>query len=236
MTAQRHPFPASALVVDLRGFGTLTNPEQLAARRRLYGILSRAFTGGGVPWEGCRREDRGDGLLVVAPPWVPKTTLLGPVLDRITDPRNDWPRRLRVAVHAGEMHHDGNGFVGTDVNRVFRLANSAPLREALERTTAPCALLVSEELYHGIVRHGYGEIQPRSYFPVPLSEKETTTTAWLRIPGDDRTAEAISRSAARPRRSRPGGIVLRAGRDQTITGSIIAAGDIHYPPPRPKRR
>lgn len=223
-----HPFPASTLVVDLRGFGMLTNPQQLAARQLMYSQLAAAFTSGGIVWTDCAQEDRGDGVLIVVPTSVPKSRLLGPVLDQLVDPQTRWPRPVRIALHAGDIHHDGKGFVGSDVNHVFRLVNSAVLHEALERTIGTCAVLISNELHQGTVRHGYDTIDPRSYFQVSLAEKETRADAWLRIPGDDQAAEQISRgSRRRPAQPRPTrGVTLESGNNQIIKNTTIAGRDI----------
>ncbi|WP_132118350.1 adenylate/guanylate cyclase [Actinocrispum wychmicini] len=216
------PHPASFVVVDVGQFGRLTNPQQLATRASLYRWLIDGFTTGGVQWESCQHEDRGDGVLVVAPASVAKTTLLGPVLDRLTE---HVPfGHARLAVHAGEMHHDGRGFVGADVNTVFRLVNSDVSRRALAATTGSCVVLVSDQLYQGIVQHGYRDIRPTDYRQVSISEKETNTSAWLRTPGDPHTAERIARQSHQPRR--PGGVTMHVGGDQTITGSTIIGGDM----------
>ncbi|RSM41843.1 adenylate/guanylate cyclase [Amycolatopsis balhimycina DSM 5908] len=228
MTAGQYPLPATLLVADLRGFGSLTNPEQLAARSALYSRLAVSFDEGGVPWDGCAHEDRGDGVLVVVPPEVPKPVLLGPVLDRLVDARRSWPRPVRIAVHAGDLHHDGLGFVGSDVNHVFRLVEATPLREALTTSGAPAAVLISDELYRGTARHGYGPGPARGYFPVPVAEKETRVTAWLTIPGADAAAERIAERARAPRRpARPaGGVALSAGGDQHVTNSLLAGRSV----------
>ncbi len=70
-------------------------------------------------------------------------------------PGGDRRIRVRVVVHAGEVQSDGHGNFGEALDVAFRLLDSAEAKEALRRTSAPLALVVSEDIYHSIVRHGY---------------------------------------------------------------------------------
>ena len=36
----------------------------------LYELLQKAFDGSDIPWADCFREDRGDGALIVVPPYI----------------------------------------------------------------------------------------------------------------------------------------------------------------------
>ena len=44
-------------------------------RSGLYGSLRAAFVRSGIPWDLCYHEDRGDGVLILVPPEVPKSRL-----------------------------------------------------------------------------------------------------------------------------------------------------------------
>ncbi|MFL6126860.1 hypothetical protein [Actinophytocola sp.] len=230
MTA--HPYPATVLVIDLRRFGGLTNPEQIVARRQLYDLLSAAFAASDLDWELCSHEDRGDGVLVIVPVEVPKAVLLDSVLTelatRVEDaPRlaSGWSMSLRVAVHTGEVHRDENGFVGSDINHAFRLLDSDVLREALSATDRRCAVLVSDVLYQGIVRHGYGRIEPAAFHRAVVHTKEMTTAAWLFVSGDEATARTVAnRHRAEPVTSVSG---VRVGGAMSMENSNLALGDQH---------
>lgn len=231
------PVPVTVIVADVERFGRLTNPEQLAAREHLYTLWGQAFERAGVPLGWCGQEDRGDGVLIVAPATVPKPALidaLGRVAEVAALPRPDGrpPLRLRVAAHAGDIHHDGRGFVGADVNHAFRLAGSPLLHLALERTRTNCAVLVSDGLYQGTVRHGYGGLDPRQFHPAAIAVKETRTTGWLWIPGDDQCARRVAARSPSAGRSRlpdgtTTGVRLDAGGDMRIDGSVIAGQGAH---------
>jgi hypothetical protein len=64
--------------VDVEGFGDQrrTIADQVAVREGLYCALGGAFAKSGVRWADCYREDRGDGVLVLVPPQVPKAVLV----------------------------------------------------------------------------------------------------------------------------------------------------------------
>lgn len=227
-----YPYPASVLVVDIRGFGGLTNPEQIVARSQLYALLSAAFGASDLDWELCSHEDRGDGVLVIVPIEVPKAVLLDSVLAELAKgveaaPRleSGWLMKLRVAMHTGEVHNDDNGFVGSDVNHAFRLLDSDVLRDALSTTHRRCAVLVSDVLYQGIVRHGYGTLDPGTFHRAVLHTKEMTTAAWLFVPGDEATARTV---AARERgKATPSTSGVHVGGDLSMTDSNVALGDQH---------
>jgi hypothetical protein len=62
------------VVVDVEGFGAAhrTNRTQVAVRVGLYAALRGAFSQVGIGWSECHIEDRGDGVLVLAPPYIPR--------------------------------------------------------------------------------------------------------------------------------------------------------------------
>lgn len=133
-------------------------------------------------------EDRGDGMILLIPATVSKVDILDPVIPRLAhelhthnvkvDP--ELRIRLRVAVHAGEVHRDPHGWVGSDLNTACRLVNSEPLYQQLQATPdRPLALIVSNLIYHGVVRHHYRTIDPTTYTPIRVISKEVDTVAWL---------------------------------------------------------
>jgi class 3 adenylate cyclase len=232
--------PALILVLDVRAFSGLANPEQVSVRRLLYRLLEDAFTAGGARLAHCVHEDRGDGVLVVVPPTVPKTQVLGPVLTAFMRLVADAPAQpsgrgmeVRIAVHGGEVHQDARGFAGSDVILAFRLLDSAVLREALAESPARCVLMVSDSLYQGTVRHDYPGMGGRDFHPVEVAAKETVARAWLHVPGG-RTPTATGHEPphqASPSTSRPG-MTVTSGRDINVDGGVIAGGNVIQTPRR----
>jgi class 3 adenylate cyclase len=185
------PLYRSMMVLDVAGFGRLHNRAQLGVRTALHDALRTAFRGTGVRWSALAVEDRGDGGIILAPPTVSKLDLLDPVLPNLAaavreynaaaDPGQRF--RLRVSVHAGEVHRDATGWVGTDLNVACRLVSSAAVcRHLLQRPGVDLLVVVSDAVYQAVVRHEYRGIRSASYEPVHVSLKELNTRAWVHVP------------------------------------------------------
>lgn len=69
--------------------------------------------------------------------------------------------RIRVVVHAGEVHYDANGCFGETLDIAFRLLDAAHVKKALQAATDPLILVISGDIYRAIVRHGYDGIDNR---------------------------------------------------------------------------
>jgi hypothetical protein len=175
--------------VDVEGFSDRrrTNPDQLAVRTALYDTLRQALTQSGIPWDGddCYHEDRGDGVLILISPTVPKSLLaaalpqtLATALRKHNQAATPETRmRLRIALHAGEVHHDAHGVVGTAINFSFRLLDAEPLKRALRESPGTLALIASQWFFEEIIRHD--RTSAASYQQVAVAVKETQATAWI---------------------------------------------------------
>ena len=162
------PVYRSIVAVDLEGSTKRTNVVKGELRRVMYELLDRALTAAGIgPNHLEDLVDRGDGVLILVRPHddVPKTVLLGrliPVLAALLAGHNaqvtrpELELRLRAVVHAGEVHYDGRGFYGDDLDVAFRLLDAPAVKRALrEAAYSPLVLVVSEEIVTGVIRHGY---------------------------------------------------------------------------------
>ncbi len=128
------------LCIDIEGFAAphRTDADQIAVRDAFYSALRSAFAGGGLVWEDCYLEDRGDGALVLVPPAVPTHILLAAVSNELAavlreHNRNHRPEariRLRLSIHAGEVQDDSHGMVGQSINLAFRLLDSPSFKRA----------------------------------------------------------------------------------------------------------
>lgn len=186
------PLHRSILVLDVVGFGRWDNGTQLVVRDVLNTAVRAAFRGTGVRWSALAVEDRGDGGIILVPATVSKVDLLDPVIPNLVDSirrHNETVDpalriRLRVSVHAGEVHQDATGWVGTDLNVACRLVSSAAVRRyLLQRPAADLLVVVSDVIYQGVVRHGYRRIVPASYVPLYVLAKELSVRAWVHVPG-----------------------------------------------------
>jgi hypothetical protein len=180
--------------VDVEGFSDRcrTNPDQLAVRAALYDALRQAFTRSGIPWDGedCYREDRGDGALILISPRMPKNLLaaaLPPALAAVLREHNQAAApetriKLRIALHAGEVHHDDHGVAATAINHSFRLLEAGPPKRALRDSPGTLALIASQWFFEEVIRHD--RATAATYRQVEVSVKEIQAPAWICLPED----------------------------------------------------
>jgi len=199
------PVHRSIVAVDVEGSTRRTNPERGKLRRILYALLDQALAETGINASHLEPLiDRGDGVLVLIRPHddVPKTALIGvlvPELAALLDEHNAaiadlaLRMRLRAVIHAGEIHDDGRGFYGEDLDLAFRLLDAPKVKRALRDTPeAPMVLVVSEEIFGGIVRHYY--VDGGTYEPlIRVRMAGRHHRGWVNFPrlaGPDRPAAA----------------------------------------------
>lgn len=180
----------SIVIVDVENFGNpvRTNADQLAIRDGLYKVLQQSFARARIVWDKCVTEDRGDGVLVLVPPDVPKiwlvTELPAGLAEGLAEHNATCPAqqrfRLRMALDAGEVHQDPHGYTGISLNRAFRLVEAPASRAALRDSIGMVALIVSGWFYDEVVRHDAGA-EPSSFRPVRVVAKKVDTAAWVRV-------------------------------------------------------
>ncbi len=185
------------VVVDVAGFTdpARTMVHQLAVHEGLYYVLRGAFSEAGVDLDTCTVEDRGDGAVILVPPGVAKSKLADQLPSRLIAGLRrhnavhspEAAVQLRVVFHAGEVYQDGHGAVSQAVNFAFRILEAPEAKLALKLSTGVLALIASDTFYRDVIVHDPAA-DPDSYRQIPVSVKETSTLAWLRLP--DRTAAA----------------------------------------------
>ncbi|MEV4058453.1 hypothetical protein AB0J55_45210 [Amycolatopsis sp. NPDC049688] len=176
--------------MDIEGFGQQhrSNTNRLRIRQGLYRAIPRAFAGANIPWDSCRHEDLGDGILVLAPASVPKPRfaddLPRTLVDELVRHNGSHPVeeriRLRLAMHAGEINHDEHGFTGSSIIHTFRLLDACPVRNALANHAAPLVIISSAWFFDEVVRHSENS-DAGAYRLTDIANKETTTQAWVRM-------------------------------------------------------
>ena len=190
----------AVFAVDIVGF---TRPDRdddirLYLHERLYQFLQKAFDDSGVPWDGCFCEDRGDGALIVVPPDIPVKGIIDPLPDRLRSlirrhnhvSRDAAGIQLRAAAHIGPVDHDGYGFVGSDVNFVFRMLEARLLRRMLADSGAELALAVSDFVYHSLVCRYPSLVPPDTFRTFRFQVKNTRARAWSYLPGGTAAARS----------------------------------------------
>ena len=233
----------SIVVVDVEGFGDQrrTNTHQLAVRDGLYRTLREAFGRAGVSWDVCGHEDRGDGVFILVPAEVPKGLLaesLPSALVIALRAHNDahpGPERirLRMALHAGEVHYDEHGVTAASVNLAFRLLEARALKTALAESEGVLAVIASSWFFEEVLRHSGAAL---GYHPVEVYVKETMTTGWICLPDQTDSAgwatpEFLSAAAvpgmqpAMPLRTLPRDTAAFTGRSRELDRLVAAVYD-----------
>ncbi len=232
------------LAVDVQGFGDQrrTTPHQLVVREGMYRALENAFIAAGMSWDECHHEDRGDGLVVLAPSQAPKTPFVelfphavaAELRAHNATRRAEQQIRLRLALHAGEVVFDEHGVTGAAVNLTFRLLDAPALKETLAESPGVLAVITSGWFFDEVVRNS-AVADPATFRQVRVVVKETAAVAWisrpdhpypagpadLEVPADAPPKQAESGPAGgavtMTATSSDSGRVYQAARDQHIT-------------------
>ncbi|ATO13229.1 hypothetical protein CO540_04800 [Micromonospora sp. WMMA2032] len=232
------PYPTFhfILVVDIEGFGRRVVPVQQSLRRAMYEVVRTAFEDVHIDWDTVVRLDRGDGILLLVPTTANSVVLAGAFVRALDDALREKARiytaehqlRMRVALHQGNCQQDADGWVSEAINTASRLVDAPQLRAALAAATrSPMALIVSDEIYRSVVRHGFRQIEPASFGPVLIEAKELLERAWIQLPGHpyppgiDATGPASQDPAAQPGPIGPG-----SGRSQSGGGGFVFHGNV----------
>jgi class 3 adenylate cyclase len=166
----RLPSHRTIVALDIERSTSRPDPVKAELRIMLYELFDAALRSAGIHrYHRDPFSDRGDGLLALIHPVdrAPLTLLLSrvvPLLGRLVDnyntglpPRSRPERqlRMRVVVHAGEVNYDGNGCFGAALDTAFRLLDAPAAKRALATASGPLLLVVSEEIWRSVVRHGH---------------------------------------------------------------------------------
>jgi len=191
------PVHRSILALDIEGSTRRTNPIKEEHRELVYRLVMGALVMAGIDIQTCDPfTDRGDGVLILLRPTdeFPKPFLLSrliPALASLLSAHNnaispaEEPRilRLRAVVHAGEVHRDGNGFFGEDLDLAFRLLDAPRFKDHLKTGTAPLAVVASDSFYQSIIRHGYDGIDHGEFLPlVTVNVGDQRRKGWVHAP------------------------------------------------------
>jgi hypothetical protein len=162
------PCHRSIIALDVEGSTTRTNTARGWLRQDMYGLFKAALRTAGVTADKHDQlVDRGDGVLALIHPVdeAPKTLLLTTVVPQLREMLEEHNARtphrclrLRVVVHAGEVHHDHQGCFGEDIDLAVRLLDAPEVRQHLGHSITPLVLVVSDLIYQSVVRHGYDGI------------------------------------------------------------------------------
>jgi hypothetical protein len=181
------------MVTDIVGYSGHTVPERADAERRLHTVQqfalaqARAFL-----VRPLRREDRGDGQLLLLPPRLDPTVAIPALVAALrhglyqvnADPGPFGRLRVRVSMAQGAISEHGPlGFRGDALIVACRLNDGAPLKDALAgEPAADLGFIVPDDLYRDVVRHDFGSLRSAGFSQVKVSVKEYDGTAWMYLP------------------------------------------------------
>src|SRR5579859_7569644 len=154
----------TTLAVDVERFGDLTrtDPERVRVHESLYKVLNQALDESGIDFASCYHEDRGDGVMILAPPETPKVRFSADLPYRLATALRQHNQahaipehiRLRLAVSAGEIYFLAQGVVSDEINKTYRMLDSDPLKDTLKTTSDALAAIFSPWFYETVIRHG----------------------------------------------------------------------------------
>ncbi|WP_410634873.1 NB-ARC domain-containing protein [Amycolatopsis sp. cmx-4-83] len=191
----------SIVAVDIEGFGARrrTDADRLEVRTGMHQALREAFGTAGADLSSCHVDDSGDGVLVLVPPEVPKSTLVDLLPRALADAlarHNEAAEpgaamRMRMAVHAGEVTFDAHGVAGSAIVHAFRMLDASRVRVLLAKSDASVVLVVSAWIQDEVVRHLEPRVSAR-FTADEVTVKETTAPVWVRLfPAE--ASESVSR-------------------------------------------
>jgi hypothetical protein len=178
------------LAVDITAFGSRDPGTQQHLRDGLYSIVERACDAAGLPWPGCHHEDRGDGILVIAPPDI-SAEILDPAAAYVRAELRHHNERasatsqiqLRMAAHAGYVRGDRDGVSGDDLIHLFRLLEAQKFKDRFAGGHTEFGLITSGFLYDRVLRYAPVLLDRGGYRRITVKSKETRTAAWVWLPG-----------------------------------------------------
>jgi hypothetical protein len=198
--AVRLPRHRAILAVDIERSTSRPDPVKGELRNTIYETFDAALCSAGIrKHHRDRFIDRGDGVLVLVRPvdQAPKALLLNgviPAFSRLLADHNaslarssraQRHLRVRVVVHAGEVHYDANGCFGEALDVAFRLLDAARLKKMLRAAAGPLILVVSGDIYRSVVRHGYDGIDQHAFRPlVRVTVAGHRQVGWVHVPGE----------------------------------------------------
>lgn len=154
--------------LDIENSTSRPNEVKAELRAMLFELFDAALDSAGIhSWHRDQFIDRGDGLLALIHPvdQVPEALFLhqvipefGRLLSAFNDslPPESSPQRqmrVRVALHAGEVHYDPNGCYGEALDVTCRLLDAPVLKRTFKAAPGPLILVVSGDIHDEAFHH-----------------------------------------------------------------------------------
>lgn len=191
------PKPALALngqtcpvfMSDIVGYGdpARTDADRDIMAKALYDMTETVFDEAAIAWDRCRKDDRGDGMLLIAPSDIPALSLVHPLPRRLADLLRAYnkaaPRaqrmRLRTALAVGPVtEKDNHRLSGETIIKTRRILDADPLRKGVVRSGICLGLIATQFVYDTVIKH---EPKVTGFHEVDVEVKLFREKAWLRF-------------------------------------------------------
>jgi hypothetical protein len=224
------------LSVDVVGYGRRDDREHADVQRALLMVLNDAAHAVGLDRLDWTRQGAGDGELAILPDEVSEPVMVDDFVTELHAALRfynhgrmpEFRMRLRLAVHFGAAIKADNGYAGQGVVLVSRLVDSGPPRLALEQDDdALLAVMLSDEVYQGVVVQRHTKLTDRDFREVAVANKETRVRAWLRVPGSDLAGLRLEEPGGAQPPAAPATREPAAGQGQVV--HTVVNGSVHAP-------
>lgn|SRR6266536_1127093 len=204
------PRTVTFVALDISGYAQYSGDDQAELRKRLYEGVKVLRHSVGCPITTFGVLDRGDGVLVLLPGTVDTLRVLEdglPALAKKVDHDNRFKRggsmKLRGVIHKGPAKRDKWGWVGNEVNLVFRLIDSETLRAAqLDEKGTPVVVAMTNVIYDDALRKLGQDAQrlhnlikrcwDRELGERDFKVKETERRAWVAAVGGQQVSVPVN--------------------------------------------
>jgi hypothetical protein len=206
--AERESFGRALLFAcDAKSYGSGDDQLQAAMQEGLTNVLDVAALRAGLIRSEWDTNSTGDGELALLPATESEPRVVDDFVRELRAAlarhnrhlRHETQLRLRVAIHYGVAYPAANGYAGQGIVAVSRLLDCAPLREALDRSGANLAVILSSRVYEETVLQGHTSQEPGHFRKVTVRQKEFSQNAWIWVPvGVHGTVHDLSLSGKPP--------------------------------------
>lgn len=209
-----HGVRRMCVAFDLERYGTGTDAAQIEKQRVMAGLARETAGRGALERAQWIRQEQGDGELALLPPGIDEARVISALWREFREGLYRYNRqadaasrlRVRVAVHEGMTYVAGSGFAGTAIDTVCRLRDCREAKDALSGTAGDLMLIVSDRIFHDVIR-GFDIFGlPASGFTetaIDLPDKDFQATAYI-FTGDGPGPDAAPDDAASPKTRGPG--------------------------------
>ncbi|MFE0508529.1 hypothetical protein [Streptomyces sp. NPDC058964] len=201
------------VLLDIEDFSLRAETTQATLHDDLYQVVEFGLRRAGLGLDGCAVQDRGDGMLILAPPETRPTLLLRELVRGLEDAlihhrgtyNHDHRMRLRVGFEQGLVSRRGERWTSNAVNDLSRLVDAGPVKQVLARAgRAHLVVVVSEDIHRKVVLGHYPGIDPAAYLPADFVTKHgQPRRGWVTVPGYP-APPGLPADSGEPPRDRPG--------------------------------